>query len=243
MSKTSKKQSALETVKAEGERLDELTRRREAANRPKGYSEYLSQTLDDAKSALDAAKGTAELDRRRSAPGYGALGESLGRRGLGTSGYADYLTDAAEGRYRNARENAEQGYADAKRRAEADYEEYLEQHSAEEDESLRRAIRRMASDGIESYAEGYRYAVAEGLSGERAELFARMCDAYGSRDFRDGGTDTRIAILREIMQNGLDYESAYLYARAVGASGGIAKKIAEYAASVREDLGGLLGES
>lgn len=239
----SKKQTILETIKTENGRLDELTRRREMANRPKSYAEYLSEALADAGQELAEDNAAAVVARHRSAPGYGVLGESLAGRGLGASGYADYLSDAAEEGYRRAREGAERGFEEAKQKGEMAYDSYLEKHRAKQDEGLRRAIRRMASDEIESYSEGYRYAVAEGLSGEHAELFARMCDAYGSRDFRNGKVDMRISILREIMQNGLDYESAYLYARAVGASGAIAKKIAEYAASIREELGGILSDS
>ena len=243
MKKTVKGKSVAETIEAESARLDELTRLREVQNRPKGYAEYLSSALGEANEAYVRARQDAEIDLAKSASGYGTGGERLLRSGLGTSGYADYLKADAERRYASAKKKAEADYADAREAGGKSYEKYLSQHEANEDEILRKALRRMTSDGIESYTEGYRYAVAEGLSGDRAELFARMCDAYGGGRKGGIGGDERISILREIMQNGLDYESAYLYARAVGASGTTAKKIADYAASIRGELGGLLGEN
>lgn len=242
MSNTGKRKSALETVKNENERLWELTRRREKENRPKGYGEYLSAALGDAEEAHRTANESAELARVRSKTGYGDRGEDLGRSGLRVSGYADYLSAQSEAAYRTARADADRAYADAKKQGERDYAKYLEQHEAAEDKLLQNALRKMTTDAIEGYDEGYRYAVASGLSGERAELFARMCDAYGRRDLRGAGTAERISILREIMQNGLDYNSAYLYARAVGASGATAKKIAEYAAGIREQYSGFFDE-
>jgi hypothetical protein len=242
LSKTNKKKSTLETVKNEDERLWELTRRREEENRPKSYGAYLSVALSDASTAHREANETAELERVRAAAGYGDGGERLGRAGLAASGYADYLSEGAERAYRTARADADRAYAAERDAGERDYAKYLEQHEAKADKLLQNAIRRMSSDQIEGYDEGYRYAVASGLSGERAELFARMCDAYGRRDFRNASASTRISVLREIMQNGLDYDSAYLYARAVGASGATAKKIAEYASSIRESFSGFFDE-
>lgn len=243
MSKTSNKKSVLEVLQEENERFDELTRLREIQNRPKSYAEYLGGTLTEARETLGMANTAAALERDRSAPGYGTLGESLARRGLSRSGYADYLGDAADSAYRAARKSAEQGFARAKATREREYDAYLEKYDKKQISSLQTAIQRMARDGIESYDDGYRYAVAEGLSGENAELFARMCDAYGRRDFKNGGPDMRIAVLKEIMYNGLDYDSAYLYARAVGASSATAKRIAEYAASIKEEAGGILYEN
>ena len=242
MSKTKKKQSTLETVKNENERLTLLTENREKENRPKSYSEYLSSALTEAKESYRAANEAAELRRARATAGYGETGERIGRAGLSVSGYADYLTKQAESDYRGELADARESYDAEVRRGEAEYAKYLDRHEAAETQILQNAIRKMTSDKIEGYEEGYRYAVTSGLSGERAELFARMCDAYGNRDFRTLGTSARISMLREIMYNGLDYDSAYLYARALGASGGTAKRIAEYAAGIREQYEGFSEE-
>jgi hypothetical protein len=240
LSKTKKKSSIYETVEAKNERLDALTEAKERANRPKSYGEYLKTRLADAGAAYAEAMRSAEKKRLRSLGGYGSRGESLAKGGLVTSGYADYLREEAERRFDGESIAAESALADEKEKGRRDYASYLEREDAKEDEILRSAIRKMASSGIESYEEGYRFGVAEGLSGDRAELFARMCDAYGNRSFRGIDSDARISLLREIMQNGLDRESAYLYARAVGASSATAKKIAEFAAGMREDLGNIL---
>ena len=242
LSRSSSKKSPLDTVKAEHERLSELTRLREESNRPKTYAAYLDEALARARETLGEENASAALKQVRSAPGYGTRGESLARAGLDASGYADYLQKEAELDYGRARAKAEGRYAEAVTQGEAEYEKYLARHEASEDEILRQAIRRMTTDRIEGYDEGYRYAVMSGLSRERAELFARMCDAYGTGEFRTLNLTSRVSLLREIMQNGLDYESAYLYARAVGASGATAKRIAEFAAGVKEPHGDLFGD-
>lgn len=223
--------------------LDELIVERERQNRPKGYSEYLAETIADARGEYESEMRKASGRYARALPGYGSVAESLSKRGLLTSGYADYLGEAAGKRLASDGERAMADYDDAIAEGERSYRAYLEKEEAAEDEILRRAIRRMTSDGIDSYDQGYRIGVSEGLSGERAELFARMCDAYGASDSYGVSGSERITLLREIMQNGLDYESAYLYARAVGASSATAKRIAEFAVSARGDLGSLLTKS
>ena len=240
MSTQKKKKSVFETIENESARLDELVREKEKANRPKGYGEYLGQTLTLAREEAARAKSSAEVKRDRAAVGYGTGGESIAQKGLASSGYADYLKNAAARSYDAEIASAEATYAKAKEKGERSYKDYLERHETAEDEILHGLIKSMAKNGIESYDEGYRFGVSEGLSGERAELFARMCDAYGNQSFRTIGSSERISLLREIMQNGLDYESTYLYARAIGASSATAKKIATLAEGMRGRLGEIL---
>lgn len=242
MSKTNIRKSTIGQASSDAQRLQELIEGKERTNRAKSYSEYLSTLSDDPADEYGEARRSAELLRMASSPGYGTQGEALGRTGLSRSGYAAYLGDAGERSFRRASSKAEDALTKENEERRRSYDQYLDRYGEEQSELLREAIRRMSSGGFEGYDDGYRYAVTRGLAGEGAELFARMCDAYGSAGKRGIASETRIELLREIMRNGLDYESAYLYARAVGASTDTAEKIAAFASSAANDLGGLLGD-
>ncbi len=234
------KKAAADAVKADEALYSQLLDR----NREKSYADFVSENYGNA--ALEAEeKAVSEAVRSydTDAVGYGRRGEMMAKAGLRDSGYAAYLTREREKALSLAKEGAKRERREIESEAKRSYGEYLKKYEKGQESRMQSAVKMLLNDNFTDGEDAYRYALALGLSGERAEMLRDMSTAYGADGYRDAGLSDRIEMLRYITGRHMDYEQAYRYALALGAPEETAERIAHYAESAADPIGDFLGGS
>lgn len=90
---------------------------------PSVYSEYLKNAMQDAQNTKDQAHIDAENAYKKALSSYGSNAEALGRMGLTSSGFSDYLTAQAYAANNTSKAIADADYNKAVR--EAKYQDYV----------------------------------------------------------------------------------------------------------------------
>ncbi len=167
------------------------------------------------------------------AAGYGTRGEALRVSGMRKSGYADFLNAENERRGADARAEALGALTAATKENELDYASYLEEYESRQDNRMSTVLSKILQGKFEGYTDAYRYAIINGLDEERADMIGKMNDSLSGMDFAEMTPTARMKMLTDLLTQGMDYKTAYYYARACGMSDSIAVRIAEYAEMAR----------
>lgn len=207
----------------------------EKKNQAKDYEKWLSEEGVDTAARYGESRAAASTALAAAAPGYGKSGEALAAAGLSGSGYASYLGETAERAYSDAGTAAKEERTAGVAANREGYRQYLADWGEAQDTKMRSTLSKMLSGGFESYDEAYRYAVTQGLASDRAQVVSEMTLAAGND--RSTSATARIKILSNILMSGMDYETAYLYARACGMSVDLASTVGELARRARENRG------
>ncbi len=162
----------------------------------------------------------ADYSRERS--NYGAVAERLGRLGLSSAGYSDYVNGKAYSEMQKSKEAARADLASNEAKNRKGYGQYLEARAKEAKSDYTKAIEKITDADIMSYDEAFKYAVSLGLDEENAALAAKAAnDAVRKK--------ARAAVLSVIVNQRYNYKQAAAYAASLGLGEEEAAELAEYA--------------
>lgn len=164
----------------------------------------------------------AEAAYAKASPTYGAAAEAIGSAGLTGSGYAEYLSAAAEKQRQNALAAAEEGLAARRASLSDSYKEYLENYRKEQEKTYLAVTSKIASGNSLNYEAAYRYARGAGLSEEDARRAAGYGVSSAERRIRSSAA-------RYIFSHHLTAAEARTYARGLGLSDEAVSLLADYA--------------
>lgn len=191
--------------------LDDFIKRyiqnKKLSDTAESYSEWLSshgggETL---------AKRLAEIEEtyRAERSTYGARAERLAAAGLTASGYSDYLSRAAEGKRKSAREAAYRDAAAEETKSRKGYADYLTSLSEKRSKLIEKAYTAIQKDSSFDLDAAYERALSLGLDEESAAEVARESVAKLKEKAGD-------SLRKKILDKGLSADSAISYAMALG---------------------------
>ena len=190
----------------------------------KSYSEWLSPTEsgdDEYASALNSA--AQEYDRAIS--GYGRQAEALARKGLLTSGYADYLNANA---YSELQKKKQRARADKLATDEANsrkYSDYLADYQSDSYKMLRNSIEEIARQNITDEQKAYNYALFYGIPDELATEVSKF--ATGISGVSSMTAKQKSTLINTLAGKGYSRGNLYYFLTALGMSQKEANELAD----------------
>ncbi len=172
-------------------------------------------------------EATSHYDRSLS--NYGSEAESLARGGV-PSGYAAYLNLAAEGTLNTAKSKGKSALVRTAEENESGYASYLNNLSGK----LRTTVNRMRTQGIRQYNDAFAYTVAAGFDADTADAAAALVSKIEAKPLTNADRNTRVRLLREMIDLSLPRDAAYNYALACGLDANAAAELADMCTSVLE---------
>lgn len=202
----------------------------ESLRGPSGYSRWLREQGIDPQGEAKALQNQARVEYARELPTYGARAESLGRTGLGNSGYAGYLKGEADQRLTARMQEAGAGARDTVQEGLSAYRDYLSR-AGQEAEFV---VTELQNQGIRAYDTAYAYSLNAGLDKDTAALTATLLSNMENKAKNAATVQQRATILNRMLELGLPRDAAYAYALSCGVGEDVAKELAEavYTATV-----------
>lgn len=205
----------------------DYVKRLKKTNEPMSYKDYMKSELSNAGGVFRDTLSRAKSEAVKSHPTYGKSGEALGKSGLTSGGYAEYLSELSKSAYKNATASAEGKYLDAQLAADGGYAEYVKKYTDEQEKLFKSVASELSESGLNDYNAMLDFAGAAGLSLE----YAKRAADYA----RDAITVRRKeSVMRAISENRYSGKEAYEYALKLGLSPEIAAELSEYAKKLNE---------
>ena len=202
-----------------------------ASGNKSGYAAWLAAYGTDAGAAYDASVREANQTYDRAGSAYGAGGETLGRAGLGSSGYGDYLDGVAYAEKIRAQESAAQKKLDIDKANREGYAAYLTAQ-AERAQSTLNAIRLQK---ITDEDTAYEYAKTCGMGEEDARMISRLVGEMNTgEETSTSAVRQRVTIMQYMVSMEFTRDAAYAYALSCGVGETIARQMAEATESAVE---------
>ncbi len=202
------------------------------ASRGKGsqsYRDYMRTRGQNPAAVYDTAMAEAYRLYDHAKAGYGVDGEQLAAGG-GASGYAAYLNALRNTRLAERQKDAANAQREAVHANESGYASYLKSLS----EKLRTTVNGMRDQQIRQYNDAYAYTLAAGFDSDTAHLAAELVGKMEAKPLSDADKNTRIRLLREMVDLCLPRDAAYNYALSCGMSAEAATELADMCTSVLE---------
>ena len=190
----------------------------------KSYSEWLSPAQSGESEYADALnRATQEYDRAIS--GYGRQAEALGKRGLLTSGYADFLNANA---YSEMQKKKQKARADKLATDEANrhkYSDYLADYQSDSYKMLRNSIEEIARQDITDEEKAYKYALFYGIPDELATEVSKFATSMSGVPGMT--TKQKSTLINTLAGKGYSRGNLYYFLTALGMSPREANELAD----------------
>ncbi len=194
---------------------------------------HVNEGENDARGSFLKASADINNSFVKSGGGYGRYAESLAKRGLNLSGYADYIKKHAERERGEKLESALSSAIGTEYKNLQKYRSYVEkintEKAKEKENKINKVTAALEGTNILSYDDAYNYALSEGLDENTAEAAAKNAVLQNSRKVRQN-------IIKIILNKRLSAEETFVYATALGLDEPAAAELAEYAKKINESF-------
>lgn len=172
-----------------------------AQNAPISFGEYATGKTAGISRSANEQRLTALTDADKTLSGYGVLAESLGARGLSSSGFARYARSAVEAKRDKSLREADKYEDDALSKLREGYRGYLDDFGGKQESLRKSVINELIKRGEMNPESIYRYAADAGLGEEAGKNLYN--DIYSATSYY-----IKDSILKEIQTGALSVEEA-----------------------------------
>ena len=197
------------------------------SNTKESYTDWLISNGINAESIYSTSIRDINADYARAKSEYGINAERLGRFGLGTSGYSDYINGKAYSEMQRSKADARNDYSEAAAKNAVGYQEYLKKYTDKENERYEKIVNEITEKGIIDYSTAYNYAVGAGLGESMATAAAKTANDISL-------TKLKKSIINTVLSQQLTASQAKEYALNLGLGETDAEEIAKYASAANE---------
>ena len=194
-----------------------------------GYESWLKKNAPDSTERLSTALLTADTVRRKSLAEYGSTAENLSSRGLTNSGYASFLSDMAEKRFKSSVAKEQTKFITEKAKSYAGYENYLKEAENARKKSYDSAIIKLRASGLMNFEDAYSEALKLGLTESDAKSAAEKSTGELIEK-------ARLKVVSAIVNKRLTSAQAEKYASSLGLNSDAAKELSEIAYEINESV-------